>query len=373
MKKKPPPPSKFAEVYYDVNHPASYTGSAIKLAKAVKGASVDRARWWLQSQDAFTLYKYARKRFTHAQIYVESMDHQWSADLVDVQSLASENQGFKYLLTVIDALSKYAWVRPLKDKTATSVAGAFKDIFALGRIPKRLRTDRGREFLGSPVQRLLREHGIIFFTANNYTKESIVERFNRSLRSRMWRYFHAVNQRNYLNVLQRLVSGYNASKHSSIGMAPKDVTHKNQHVAWMKLYGHMLRPQRKKRPIRTQLEQGDHVRISKEKRTFEQGYKTNWSTEIFVIDQVLVLPAGGGFKYRLVDRQGEEVLGSFQREELQKVRIVPKEVHEIVGRNARGRHVTWRGYPKTLKTFLPKHHHYSNAGGGAGKITQNKK
>ena len=364
-----PAPSKFADVYYDVNHPAGYTGSAIKLAKAVKGATIDRAKCWLESQDAFTLYKYARKRFTHAQIYVESMDHQWSADLVDVRSLASENEGFKYLLTVIDALSKYAWVRPLKDKTATSVAGAFKDIFALGRIPKRLRTDRGREFLGGPVQNLLEEHNIIFFTANNYTKESIIERFNRSLRSRMWRYFHAVNERKYLDVLQNLVSAYNRTKHSSIGMAPKDVTHKNQHVAWMKLYGHMLSPKRKKR-LKTGLGQGDHVRISKEKRTFEQGYKTNWSTEIFVIDQVLLLPAGAGFKYKLIDQRGEEVLGSFQREELQKVRIVPKEVHSVVRRNALGKHVTWRGYPKTLKTFLPKH---PDAGDGVGKITQNKR
>ena len=364
-KPPPPPPAKYAAVYYDVNHPSGYTGSAAKLARAVPGSTVARARWWMSSQDTFTLYKYARKRFTHAQIYVEGMDHQWAADLIDVQSLADDNGGLKYLLTVIDTLSKHAWVTPLPNKTAATVADALEDIFTRGRVPKRLRTDRGKEFLGGPVQSLLKAHNITFFTADNYTKEAVVERFNKSLRARLWRYFHATNTRRYADVLQNIVRAYNGSKHSSIGMAPADVDYKNQHKAWTKLYGHMLAPRKKKKgKITTGLEQGDRVRISKEKHTFEQGYKTNWSREIFVIDKVIVLPAGGGFKYKLVDTRGEEVLGSFQKEELQKVRIVPWEVHSVAKRTARGKHVTWRGLPRTLTTFLPNH---SAGGAGVGR------
>jgi len=63
-----------------------------------------------------------------------------------VQFLAKHNRGVRYLLTVIDALSKYAWVEPLKDKTGVSVVKALDDIVKKGRQPNRLQTDKGKEF-----------------------------------------------------------------------------------------------------------------------------------------------------------------------------------------------------------------------------------
>ena len=54
------------------------------------------------------------------------MDHQWVADLDEVQRLAKHNGGTWYLLTVLDVLSKYAWVEPLKDKTGRSLAQAWE-------------------------------------------------------------------------------------------------------------------------------------------------------------------------------------------------------------------------------------------------------
>ena len=66
------------------------------------------------------------------------IDHQWQADLVDLGKLASYNKGFKYLLTCIDVLSRYAWVVPLTDKTGKTLKEAFEVIFKLGRQPIRL-------------------------------------------------------------------------------------------------------------------------------------------------------------------------------------------------------------------------------------------
>ena len=45
-------------------------------------------------------------------------------------------------------LSKYAWVVLLKDKTGKSLVDAFDAIFKKdGRVPERLQTDAGKEFL----------------------------------------------------------------------------------------------------------------------------------------------------------------------------------------------------------------------------------
>ena len=72
---------------------------------------------------------------------------------MDVQALKKNDDGYRFLLTVIDVLSKYAWVVPLKDKTGKSLVDAFDTISKKnGRIPERLETDAGKEFLNKEFQ-----------------------------------------------------------------------------------------------------------------------------------------------------------------------------------------------------------------------------
>ena len=48
----------------------------------------------------------------------------WAADLIDMQSFSKDNNGIKYLLTVIGIFSKFVWIIPLKRKTGQEVANA---------------------------------------------------------------------------------------------------------------------------------------------------------------------------------------------------------------------------------------------------------
>ena len=90
--------------------------------------------------------------------------------------------------------------------------------------PTTLQTDKGSEFLNRPLQRLLKEYGVHHFaTHNEETKASIVERFNRSLKTRMWRYFTKKQTIRYVDALQDFVRSSNDSYHRSIGMAPSAV------------------------------------------------------------------------------------------------------------------------------------------------------
>ena len=68
---------------------------------------------WLSKQPVYTLHKPIRKHFKRNRVRVDGIDQQWQADLVDMTSLAEYNRGYKYLLTCIDVLSKYAWTTPL--------------------------------------------------------------------------------------------------------------------------------------------------------------------------------------------------------------------------------------------------------------------
>ena len=138
-------------------------------------------------------------------VIVTGIDDQWQADLVDVSSLARFNKGYKLLLTCIDVFSKFAWVVPLKNKTGESLLNDFQSILDLGRSAEKLQTDKGTEFLNHNFQSFLKENNIHFFTTNSELKASVVERFNHTLKTRMWNYFMAKNNRVCIDNLQDIV------------------------------------------------------------------------------------------------------------------------------------------------------------------------
>ena len=98
-----------------------------------------------------------------------------------------------------------------------------EEIFALGRKCERLQTDESREFDNRHVQRPLNRENIKFFTVKSQFKAAVCERFNRTLKTKMWRYFTRRGSYRWIDVLPELMRSYNSSIHRSIGMAPNDV------------------------------------------------------------------------------------------------------------------------------------------------------
>ena len=109
-----------------------------------------------------------------------------------MSSLKNENDGDTYLLVTVDVLSKYAWVEPSRDKSAKTVATDFEKTFkrSNGRLLVYLQTDKGKKFEGTAVQNILKNRGIRFRVARNPDiKAAVVERLNRTIKERLWRYF----------------------------------------------------------------------------------------------------------------------------------------------------------------------------------------
>ena len=223
-------------VYFDPKRVGSYGG--VDALRRVTRMPRKKVAEWLSEQDAYTLHKPARWHFKRRRVIVSGLHQQWQADLVDLSHLKKDNDGMTFLLTVIDVFSKVAWCVPMKNKSAASLVAALDSTFSKG-WPKTLQTDQGLEFLNKSVQALLKKHDIHYFSTDNAeTKASIVERFNRTLKTRMWRYFTKHQTWRYIDILQDLVQSYNNTRHSSIGMAPSQVSYKNQEKVWQRLYGH---------------------------------------------------------------------------------------------------------------------------------------
>lgn len=299
------------QAYLDPARPGSF-GGVDALYRAVKGRAKKKdIEEWLRGEKTYTLHKPVRRHFRRNRVIVGGIDEQWQADLVDLTSLKEHNNGNRYLLTCIDIFSKYAWAVPLNQKTSGSIVKAFKKIFK-ERKPLNLQTDQGSEFKNQKFQKFLKLQGVYFFTTKNETKASVVERFNRTLKTKMWKYFTSRNTNKYIDVLQKLIRSYNTSYHRSIKMEPYKVNLDNQKEVWKNLYSDVTQPQ-----PQYVFGIGDTVRISKEKLHFEKGYETNWSEELFTISSLIPRTPP---VYKIKDLLGEVVDGTFYKEELQKVK-----------------------------------------------------
>ena len=351
-----------ANIYYDPKHYASFSGRN-NLYRAVKGKiSKDDVDDWLLKQDTYTLHRPRRNKFERRRIRTSSVDELWQADLCSMGMLATYNDGVSYLLCVIDTLSKYAWVVCLKSKTANVVKHGFQSIFdSTTRRPNAIQTDKGGEFVNAIVKNYLKDKGIHFYTSQNEPHAAMVERFQRTLKERLYRYMTRKNTREYVDVLQKIVSAYNDTKHTSTGMVPSEVNRSNELVAWRNIKKN-YKPSTRRNDRRRGVKVGDHVRISQEKMPFEKAYRGLWSREIFTISQIL--SDRSPVLYKLNDYSGEPLTGTFYRDEIQPIKgVMPDRAYEIEhvfkSRKVRGSKtgereyfVKWLGYPKKFNSWV---------------------
>ena len=111
------------------------------------------------------------------------IDDQFDADLASLVFYANDNDGYNYLLVVIDIFSHYAWVQPLKDKTAPQIVKAFDEILSGSHISKCLQTDAAKDFTSEKFQTFVKEKNIVHFVTHNEKQANYVERFIKTLKS----------------------------------------------------------------------------------------------------------------------------------------------------------------------------------------------
>ena len=331
--------------YHDPRAPGSL-GGVQRFAKAHR-LPWKKAQRVLERDLAYTLHKPRRRRFPTVPVIVGGLDDQWVGDLVEVQPLAKYNRGIRYLLPVLDVLSKYAWAQPLKAKTGVALVRAFDKILKRRRHPNRLQRDRGKEFYNRTFQRWLDEQGIEHFSTEGDAKASVVERFNRTLKERLYRYFTAANT---LNLTMCYPSW-------SKGTMP----HVIEVLAWpLKTWrGTTKKPcgndcttngwKARKKP---QFKVGDRVRLNKIHRTFEKGYLSGWAEEVFVVHRVAPGPVP---TYKIREWDDTPVQGTFYEADLQKVHVSDQalfRIEKVLKRQKDRWLVKWTGWPDKYNSWI---------------------
>ena len=266
-----------------------------------------------------------------------------------MQQFSRWNKGYRYLLMVLDVFSKFGWIVPLKDKKGETVAEALKTILKEGRKPQYLWTDKGKEYYNKHVKELLDKNKITLYSTENEEKSSVCERWNRTIKTKMWKQFTVQGNTQYLDMLPKLVKQYNNTKHSSIKMTPIEASKKkNEGTVYLNLYGNLEQVSSKPK-----FKIGDKVRISKYKRNvFDKGYTPNWTEEVFTVDKI---QSTISVTYKLRDLRGEDIEGSFYEPELLRAKQKVFRIDKVIRRDYKNKQalVKWKGYSDEFNSWIP--------------------
>ena len=345
------------DIYYNPKT-GFQTPEKLYLRAISDGLKVTRSqvKKWINEQDTYTRYRQVFRKHKFRQTFVQTLGEQLQMDLVDMTKYDDKNKGYRWILTSIEILSRYAFTVPVHRKNARAMEDAvskcleqFRDRF--GKYPKFVQFDQGTEFYNKDVKTLLNKHNIEFFSTYSDKKAAVVERFNRTLKAIMWKYFYSASTYRWLDVLQDLTDNYNSSVNRSIKTTPDSVNDSNRTEVWQTLFSQDLG-----KPSEPKFAVGESVRISKYKSVFTKGYEANFTEELFTVTEVY---HGHPNTYTIEDSAGESIIGRFYEQELYSAE--GREPDFRIGKVLRRRTmkgkkmalIKWLGYDDKFNSWIP--------------------
>ncbi|MCP4581469.1 MAG: transposase family protein, partial [candidate division Zixibacteria bacterium] len=262
----------------------------------------------MQKQRSYTRHGIIRTRFPRNPIWSYCLNDCWFADLHDLSRLSRQNRRKKFLLIVVDALSRFLYCEPLKNKTANVVLEALKKIVKrAGASPGRITVDAGSEFVNNKMKLYMQLEGIRLQIARAPLKASLAELMGKLLKNKIYRYMTHERTRKYIDHLQEFVDSLNSRPLKNLGgLRPKDVTYQNQ----IEVYHAQLGKYRGRRNTNYHFEVGDGVRvILKLRQAFTKGYQPSFTEEIYLVRQRT--PQYPEPLYKLSDALGNPILGRY--------------------------------------------------------------
>ena len=285
--------------------------SSANTLKERSNLPIRKVKQFLRTVRAYTLHRPSRKQFPRRWLVIPSeLYYQVGIDLIVYNNISHQNDGFKYILVMMDSLSKKSHARPLKSKNTDDIKKAITSIIDTEILPLKIRFihgDREGGFIATSLKDyLLKKYGIkIFYSENSDTKCFLIERFIRTLKTHLARYMTHYNNYRWIDVLQDIVENYNNTHHRTIKMSPNSVKPgaiaelawgnmesqkvdrimktmgKNNFSYYSKKTGKIV----SNRP-KPKFKIGDHIRISLERNKYSRGFTPNYSEIVYRITEV---------------------------------------------------------------------------------------
>ena len=245
------------------------------------------------------------KKFDRIKIIPHYKDECWSIDLIDRSSLLKYNKNYKFIFTIIDNHTKYAWAIPLKDKSGKSTTTALKSLIEkTKRKPDKIWSDRGKEFYNKTFLDFLKQNEIQIYSTNSDLKAVFVERFNRTLLDLIKKPMYIEGKACWLNHLDTVMEKYNNRVHGTTKMTPFEMVTNTNKIINIKINKNEKIPK---------FQVGDYVRVPDKRNLYSKGYTTNWNRELFKIHKI---NPTNPVTYGLIDENNEQIEGKYYEQEL---------------------------------------------------------
>ena len=355
--------------YHDISKSGSYQSPgkfylSFEACHPKSKVTLNNVREWMKQEDTYTLNKEYRGKFAKPNIVVAGLNDTWEADLADLSKYSKSNNGYKYLLGVIDVFSRKLYLRPIINKYAQTVIDAFAEILTeAGSKCNKLRSDMGNEFTNDLFQNFLRSKGIGHYFSHGTAQCAYIERVWKTIKKRIVKFMFETKSKRYIDNIEGIVSSYSNTVHSITGLPPNEITLQNEsdviyteYLARCKREGGVKSTPKK---VRYRFKVNDIVRIAKRKEKIGGEYKEKWSREKYKVykrSKTYGVPL-----YNIMDADGDIIAGSFYERELQEVSEDEEDkLYEIdrvlkvrVNKGVKEGLVSWRGYDKKFNTWIP--------------------
>lgn len=285
------------------------------------------------------LYKARRKNFPTRPYTLTGVSDLFQTDLADLTRLASENDGKRYILVLINCFTKFVSAIAIPDKKGKTVAEAMAKLIPKMRYKIRLlSSDAGGEYLNSHFKDLMRKSGIHHYVMRSTAKAAFAEAVIKTLKRNIFKTIAYRGDPRYIDILQNIIDNYNATVHSKTKMKPKDVRKSHEKL----LLETVFKIQRPK--TKPKFKVSDIVRISRKPSAFDKVYDANWSLRHYEITNV---NAKKPATFKIRDYYTKEpIIGSFYEQELSKVKNADVFLIDHVLEKRKGKvKVSWLGYP----------------------------
>ena len=338
--------------YYDSKQPGSYS-SLDKFYQHLDKKKVSRkqVQRWLNRSEAYTGYRDVRPKFKRPKVIVSKKDWQFDIDVAHMAKYKKENRGYGYFVLVIDILSRYIWIQPLKTLKGNEMLKALSSLFEDNK-PRTIRTDLGSEFICHPVQEYLKKQNITHIQTLHQVKASYAERAIKTIKNKISRFMYKNQTHKWIDILESVTECYNNTKHRSIKMSPVTARETEDSILWKINYPLKVPVERKYK-----FELSDVVKLSRIVHKMHRAYDRNWTGENFIISQRKYnqsIPM-----YNIKDWNNEPISGRFYENELQKVNVDDLTVYnieKIIKKRRRNKKsqllVRWQGWNSSFDTWL---------------------
>jgi hypothetical protein len=303
----------------------------------------------------YSRHKEAKKIKKFNPFFVYFPHDMWQIDLMYLPDLAKYNEGYKYLLCLLDVFSRKLYIKILKDKSSQTVTNAFDELQKkINTFPKKIVCDMGTEFKCRQFIEYCKKNKIKLIFVTNDTKAANVERAQRSFQGILYRILEEKQSKKYIDYLEDTLHIYNRRKNRITGFPPNEAIKKENLDSVQsnlnKYYGEKI--SEKKSP---KYKKGDPVRVLEKRGKFARGYQPYFSEEVFKIKNILLnLPQP---RYVLSSFDGsEQIIGTFYEREITKASHEEYKVEKIIkSRKYKGKKqffVKWMGYSDVNNSWV---------------------